>query len=119
MVQFYLSLRNAIKVYHWNTLSYARHKATDDLVGSIDSLTDRFVEVYIGKYGRDEALGKALSLDLPGLDEKKVIKFLKEAIDWLSNMLPKLLEAGDTDLLNIRDELLAAINQALYLFSLR
>ena len=119
VVQFYLSLRNAIKVYHWNTLSYARHKATDDLVGSIDSLTDKFVEVYIGKYGRDEALGKALTLDLPGLDEKEVVKFLKEAIDWLSNRLPKVLKAGDTDLMNIRDELLAAVNQALYLFTLR
>jgi len=77
------------------------------------------VEVYIGKYGRDEALGKALTLDLPGLDEKEVVKFLKEAIDWLSNRLPKVLKAGDTDLLNIRDELLAAVNQALYLFTLR
>jgi len=118
VVQFYLSLRNAIKVYHWNTLSYPRHKASDDLVGSIDKLTDSFVEVYIGKYGRDKALSDNMTLDLPGLDEKEVIKFLKEAIEWLTNKLPKVLKATDTDLLNIRDELLAAVNQALYLFTL-
>ena len=118
VVQFYLSLRNAIKVYHWNTLSYPRHKATDDLVASIDKLTDSFVEVYIGKYGRDKALGHDLRLDLPGLDEKEVVKFLHEAIEWLTHKLPKILKPTDTDLMNIRDELLAAVNQALYLFTL-
>lgn len=119
IVQFYISLRNAVKVYHWNTLSYPRHKATDDLVASIDRLTDSFVEVYIAKYGRDKGLGEDMTLKLPGLDEKQVVKFLEEAIEWLSNRLPKLLKPHDTDLLNIRDELLASINQALYLFTLK
>jgi len=118
VVQFYLTLRNAIKVYHWNTRSYPRHKATDDLVASIDKLTDSFVEVYIGKYGRDKALSDNMTLDLPGLDEQEVIKFLKEAIEWLTHKLPKILKPADTDLFNIRDELLAAVNQALYLFTL-
>jgi hypothetical protein len=119
VVQFYLSLRNAIKVYHWNTLSYPRHKATDQLVETIDKLTDSFVEVYIGKYGREAALGSPMILDLPGLDEKGVITFLKESIEWLTDRLPKLIKPTDTDLLNIRDELLAAVNQCLYLFTLR
>jgi hypothetical protein len=119
VVQFYLTLRNAVKLYHWNTLSYARHKASDDLVASIDKITDSFVEVYIGRYGRDNALGKAMTLDLPGLDEKYVVEFLKNAVDWLATRLPKFIKSTDTDLLNIRDELIAAINQALYLFTLR
>jgi len=118
VVQFYLSLRNAIKVYHWNTLSYARHKATDGLVESIDRLTDSFVEVYIGRYGRDKALSQDITLNLPGLDEKEAIIFLKEAIEWLTYKLPKILKPSDTDLFTIRDELLSAINQALYLFTL-
>jgi hypothetical protein len=118
IVQFYISLRNAMKIYHWNTLSFPRHKASDELVASIDRLTDSFVEVYIGRYGRDKALGTDMTLKLPGLDEKQVVKFLEEANEWLSVRLPKLLKPHDTDLLNIRDELLASINQALYLFTL-
>jgi hypothetical protein len=56
---------------------------------------------------------------LPGLDEKYVVEFLKNAVDWLATRLPKFIKSTDTDLLNIRDELIAAINQALYLFTLR
>jgi hypothetical protein len=119
VVQFYLTLRNAVKLYHWNTLSYPRHKASDKLVASIDKITDSFVEVYIGRYGRDEALGKDMSLGLPGLDEKHVDRYLKDAVEWLTTQLPKLIKPTDTDLLNIRDELIAAINQTLYLFTLR
>ena len=119
VVQFYLTLRNAIKIYHWNTTSYPRHKATDEFVQKLDSLTDSFVEIYIGRYGRDVALGKAMELSLPGLSDAKAEAFLDEARVWLSDKLPKLLKSTDTDLLNLRDELLALVNQTLYLFTLK
>ena len=118
IVQFYLTLRNAIKVYHWNTKSYPRHKATDQFIDKFDTLTDRFVEVYIGRYGRNAALGKDMTLSLPALNEKFVVQYLEEARVWLSTKLPKMLKPEDTDLLNIRDEILAEIHQTLYLFTL-
>jgi len=118
IVQFYLSLRNSIKVYHWNTRSFPRHKATDDLVAKLDSLTDSFVEIYIGRHGRQD-LSKPMTLDIPPLNEKAVIKYLEAARIWLSDKLPTLLHKHDTDLLNIRDEILGEINQALYLFTLQ
>ena len=118
IVQFYLILRNATKVYHWNTKSYPRHKATDNFVENMDKLIDRFVEVYIGKYERDSALGKNMNITLPGFNEKNIINFFEEARVWLSVALPKMLKENDTDLINIRDEMLGEINQMLYLFSL-
>ena len=36
-----------MKIYHWNTTSYPRHKASDDLGGKILELTDKFVEIFI------------------------------------------------------------------------
>jgi hypothetical protein len=111
-------LRNASKIYHWNTKSYPRHKASDEFVNNLDKLIDRFVEVYIGKYGREAGLGKDMTIKLPGFNEKSIIAFYTEARIWLSEALPKLLKSNDTDLLNIRDEILAEINQMLYLFSL-
>jgi hypothetical protein len=119
IIQFYVTLRNAVKVYHWNTLSYPRHKATDQFVENIDKLTDSFVEVYIGRYGRDAALGKEMVITLPGFTEKTIIKFFEEARIWLSDKVPKLISEKDTDLLNIRDEILGEINQTLYLFTLK
>lgn len=119
IIQFYVTLRNAVKVYHWNTKSYPRHKATDQFVENIDKLTDSFVEIYIGRYGREAALGKEMVITLPGFTEKSIIKFFEEARVWLSDKVPKLISEKDTDLLNIRDEILGEINQTLYLFTLK
>jgi hypothetical protein len=107
-----------VKIYHWITKSYPRHKATDDFVENMDELIDRFVEVYIGRHGRKD-LSKTMTLELPILNESAVTKYLAEARTWLSDKLPHMLDKKDTDLINIRDEMLAEINQALYLFTLQ
>ena len=117
VIQFYMTLRNGVKLYHWNTKSYPRHKVTDQFVENIDKLMDRFVEVYIGRYGRDKVLNKEMTLKLPSFTDKSVVAFFEDACRWLSTTLPKLINEKDTDLLNIRDEILAEINQTLYLFT--
>jgi hypothetical protein len=111
-----LTLRNQVKIYHWETLSYPRHKATDELVDKLDDNIDKFVEVYIGKYGRPK-LGKT-SLKLRDFHDKEGPKLLQHAIKLLVSELPKQLKQTDTDLLNIRDEIVADLNQTLYLFTL-
>lgn len=119
IIQFFVTLRNAVKVYHWATLSYPRHKATDQFVTNIDKLTDSFIEIYIGKYGRGDVIGKKdIILTLPALDENAILKYFKDARIWLSKNLREHLSESDTDLLNIRDEIRGEINQALYLFTL-
>jgi hypothetical protein len=45
--------------------------------------------------------------------------YLSEFATWLENDLPQLLTRKSVDLLNIRDEMLADTNQALYLFSFK
>jgi hypothetical protein len=112
-----MTLRDQVKLYHWQTLRFPRHKATDDLVGQLDTNIDKFVEVYIGKYGRPSI--KGASLKLRGFTDREAPQMLKEAAEWLSHSLPKKLKKTDTELLNIRDEILADIEQAMYLFTLR
>ena len=122
IIQYFLRLRNTLKVYHWMTLSYPRHIASDALIGKLDALSDNFVEVYIGRYGRDKALNSSSKKNMPlvlhSLTEKEVPEYLKEARDWLSESLPLKLKKTDTELLNIRDELISELNQCLYLFTL-
>jgi hypothetical protein len=43
---------------------------------------------------------------------------LEGCVNWLVGTLPKLLKPEDSDLLNIRDEILADLNKARYLFTL-
>jgi len=116
IVTIMLTLRNQVKIYHWQTMSYPRHKATDDLVGKLDDALDKFVEVFVGKYGRPN-FRKTASIKIHNFDDKDGPAFLKSATQWLTKGLPKLLNKDDTDLLNIRDEILADLNQTLYLFT--
>ncbi len=113
-----LFVRNQVKIYHWQTMSFARHKATDDLVSSLDENIDKFTEVFMGKYGRPHFTSKNSSIELFDGKDEKGAAILVESIKWLMVDLPKKLKKSDTDLLNIRDEIVADLNKARYLFTL-
>jgi hypothetical protein len=119
-IHFFLTLRDQIHLYHWQTKSYSRHKATDEVVKALLESIDKYVEVYIGKYGRPRLAGENANIHLKNLTEKSVLSFVKMAIEYLINELPRGLKEGrDTDLMNIRDEMLGELNQLLYLFTLK
>jgi DNA-binding ferritin-like protein len=117
IVTLMLTLRNQIKIYHWQTMKFPRHKSTDDLIDKLDDNIDKFVEVYMGKYGRPNFKGKA-SIKIHNFKDSEGPAYLRSAVDWLTKELPKYLKRTDTDLLNIRDEILGDLNQSLYLFTL-
>ena len=115
LVSMMLSIRDQIKVYHWQTKSFARHKATDDFVSSLDEKIDEFVEVFMGKYGRPRVSGV---IKLHNFSESAARTFVSKQTSYLTKALPRKLKDSDTDLLNIRDEILALVNKTLYLFTL-
>ena len=45
MITYMLQMLMTVKLYHWNTLSFSTHKATDELYGTLNTLIDQFVEV--------------------------------------------------------------------------
>ena len=120
IINVLLTLRNQVKIYHWQTGSFARHKSTDDLVSSLDDNIDKFVEVHMGKYGVPRFSKNSGKIVVHDASDKNAAKLLHAGIRFLEMDLPKFLKKnGDTDLLNIRDEILAGLNQAVFLFSLR
>lgn len=110
-----LTIRNQIKLYHWQTKSFADHKATDDLTAALDTAIDTFVEVYMGKYGRPK-VSKAIKLH--NFSSNMARQFVEKQTLYLLNILPRKLKKTDSDLLNIRDEILAELNKIRYLFTL-
>ena len=100
-------------------MSYPRHKATDDLVTKLDENIDQFVEVYVGKYGRPKLTGQTSTIRLRNHSDNEATNLLKEAVNWMSNDLGRKLKKTDTDLLNIRDTIIADLNQTLYLFTFK
>jgi len=117
IVHLMLTLRNQVKLYHWQTMAYPRHIATDELVTKLDANIDQFVEVYVGKYGRPKLSGSTSTIRLRNHSDKEATALLQEAIDWMSTDLSRKLKKTDTDLLNIRDTIVADLNQTLYLFT--
>jgi DNA-binding ferritin-like protein len=119
-IHFFFTMREQIKLYHWQTYSYSRHKATDEVIENLDKNIDEFVEVYMGKYGRPKITAKTSSVRIGNMNEKSAVGFIKRCITILLGDLVKgLVAARDSDLFNIRDEILADLNQLLYLFTLR
>ena len=112
-VMFNLQLIN--KLYHWNTTSFARHKATDQFADSIDPLLDRFVEVYSGRYNIKPYVTDIL-LNPKFITDDGIIDLLRAIKGYLEKEVPKF--ANDSELLTIRDELLAEINKMNYLLRL-
>lgn len=113
-MKYMLTMQMINKLYHFNTNSFARHKAVDNFDTLLQEHIDRFTETYIGRY-KVKPIINNIKIDP---------EFIKDdTIDKIYLQLKKYLESleaviSDTDLLAIRDELLADINKTLYLFTL-
>lgn len=118
-IHYFLQLRDQIKLHHWQTRIYARHIATDKMLEAFEKSIDSFVEIYIGKYGRPKVTGKNAVITLHNLSEAGIVRVINAAIKYLQGPLTKSLQAAaDSDLINIRDEMIGELNQLLYLFTL-
>ena len=99
--------RDAMHLAHLNTTSFAEHKALNAYYDGILDLTDKFVEVYFGRY-------KRLAITIP---EAKV----ESAVEHLKNLQQEIDGERNnytSELQNILDEMLGLINQTLYLLTL-
>ena len=68
----FIQMLNIIKIYHWKTLSYPQHKATDELYESFNGRMDEFVETMLGKTGKRVNLSSTRSI--PFYDYTNVTK---------------------------------------------
>jgi DNA-binding ferritin-like protein len=109
-----------IKLFHWKTYSFATHKATDELYASLNENMDKFMEILLGKTGTRIDLTSQKTIQLFDLNSKeelkrKIMEFKSYLVSLTNNK--SLSPMTNTDLLNIRDEILGDLNQFLYLLS--
>ena len=119
IAMIFLAFRNQLKIYHWHTTSYARHKASDRLISSITEQIDRFIETLQGS--RDTRLvltSQSGTISFNNQKDDNATEILVAFKEWLSDGLSSILQPFDKDLSNIRDEMLGSVNQTIYLFSL-
>lgn len=116
VVLVFLELLMTIKMYHWNTYAYSAHKATDDLYSSLSGHIDKFMEVYMGTTHQRIPLGARQTLPLLNLSKPAMKTYIQKSISYLERIR---LPSNNTDLYNIRDEMLGDLNQFLYLFTFK
>lgn len=106
------------KFMHWQTTGDAKHRAYGDIYDTLGDLIDSFTESMMGKYGRPE-FESEFSLMFQDLKSISLQNFLDGITDFLVSFTEELDPKYDTDLLNLRDEMLASINKLKYLLTLK
>jgi DNA-binding ferritin-like protein len=120
IVLAFLQILNTIKLYHWKTYSYSQHKATDKLYDQLNDNIDTFVETMLGKHGNRLDLKEKTNLSVNNFNN---LTSFKKKIDEFKNFLINMTKdanlnlTNNSDLLNIRDEILGNINQFEYLLT--
>jgi DNA-binding ferritin-like protein len=112
-----LTMENQMRIFHWQTMSYAEHKAFGKIYQNLTELIDNFVEVCMAKHGRPDFGGE---FNLPQYDYKavNVDEYINSMIEFLISLDSVYQEQIDSDILNIRDEMLAEVNRLKYLLTL-
>lgn len=114
-VHLFIELLNIIKLYHWKTKSFPEHKSTDELYSSLNEKIDTFVEVLLGKMGSrpQQHIFRINAYNFSST--KELLKYLSKVKKELSKM--STLYKTESDLLSIRDDIVADIHKFEYLLS--
>lgn len=117
IIRVFLEILNVVKLFHWKTKSYAQHKATDELYAKLNEHIDTFVEILLGK---DESRIKTIEKKCNLINYNNTKDFKQKVYefrDFLIDISNHFNSSKDSDLLNVRDEILGDINQFLYLLT--
>lgn len=113
-----IQIQTQFKFLHWQTFGDAKHKAYGEIYDSLTESIDKFVEIMMGKYGRVK-FESEFSIMFQDISAISVQDFVDGIEEFLINMTDQLDNRRDTDLLNIRDEILGDINQLKYRLTLK
>lgn len=108
-----------IKLFHWQTRSYAEHKALDEMFLGFIKLTDDLIESVMGKYGRPN-FGGECQIKVMDYSQKDLERYLDSIYYCYSEDCKGIFDSQkDSEILNIIDEIIALIDKTKYLLSLK
>jgi hypothetical protein len=117
MITELLTLQNQLRIYHWQTESYAEHKALDETYSTLNELIDEFIEGFQGKYAKIRSK-EGFSLQLENYNGS-MSGFIDKNIEFLTTMDKNLEEGYNQELLNLRDEMVESLQKLKYLLTLK
>lgn len=120
VLHVFLYFQTQVRLYHWKTKSHPRHEASGDLYKDLDPLIDLFIEALQGskQHGNYRIPYEKFELEFKSISEKEIISIITSFKDFLETRIDKII-SKNTDLVNIRDEMLAHVNKTLYRLSMK
>ena len=106
---------NIMKLFHFQTRKYSAHKAVDEYYGKLQEKFDELFEAMQGKFGK---LNMHV-LDIPAAhipNDTNISSSVRQFHEMMKNMSG--FYADSSDIVNIRDEIMAAADTFLYLLTL-
>jgi hypothetical protein len=113
-----VQIQNQFRFLHWQTFGDAKHRAYGDIYDKLGDMIDEFAEIMMGKNGRFE-FEPEFSIMFQDFKSLNIQNFLDGITEFLVGMTDQLDSRYDTDLLNLRDEMLGSINKLKYLLTLK
>jgi hypothetical protein len=119
VISHMFQFQNELKLYHWNTYSYSRHRSTDHLFEELIEFIDEFIEIYMGRFHRLKFEESSMDLSIRIFQDKNAHLLLDEFVVFLETLEDYLPQKRNiSSLMNKRDEIVGHVYQTLYLFSL-
>jgi len=116
-VNFLIGLHSQLKIFHWQTKGFARHEAFAETRDTLEGLMDEFVEQAMGQYGRFQLDDETNTIELVNIGDVKPEEMIETVcqsfVQWTDN-----IDKKDTNLLNLRDEMLGLFQKLKYLLTL-
>ncbi len=120
LASVFLDVSIQLKIYHWQTKVYARHKASCELISKVNDLTDQIIESLQGIHEtRLRIISSNNKIVINNHTDTSIVELLKYFASWLRDKFENYVDKKNTDIYNLRDELLGAVNQTLYLFTFK
>ena len=123
IIKMVLQNMSQTKLLHWQCALYGQHKALDKLFNNIIKIGDTLAESVMGKYGKPVLSEGHLNLKLMNFNnpaEGDLSEFMDHLYKCYAVDCKSLLDGDkDVELINIIDEMIAAVDQTKYLISLR
>jgi len=111
-----IQFRNQLQLFHWQADTYAQHKAFGRAYKGLEEPIDTFVEVYIGIFGHQVSTSQ-FDFNIKSFSNENISIVIEDFLDFLTEITKTFYK--HTDLLNIKDTILAQVNQLKYLLTLK
>lgn len=113
-----IQIQNQFRFLHWQTMSDAKHRAYGQMYEDFSDLIDKFAEACMGKHGRYD-FEPEFGVMFQDIKRINVQDFLDSITDFLISLTDMYDPKYDSDLLNLRDEMLLLVNKLKYLLTLK